>query len=81
MLATGHFFGTLSINNLKSTDFHINSGEIWLGLDRLHQLTNSNDYKLKITMTDFNSQQYVAVYEDFKARHFFLFSGLLVKTW
>ena len=48
-----------------------------MGLDRLHQLTNSRDYKLKITMTDFDSQQYVAVYEEFKARQSF-FSAVLV---
>ena len=50
-----------------------------MGLDRLHQLTNSNDYKLKITLTDFDSKQYVAVYEDFKATKSFLSAVLLLK--
>ena len=50
-----------------------------MGLDRLHQLTNSTDYKLKITLTDFDSQQYVAVYEDFKATKSFLSAVLLFK--
>ena len=48
-----------------------------MGLDRLHQLTNSNDYKLKITLTDFDSKQYVAVYEDFKVTKSFLSAFLL----
>ena len=50
-----------------------------MGLDRLHQLTNSTDYKLNITLTDFDSKQYVAIYEDFKVRQSFLSAVLLFK--
>ena len=41
-------------------------GEIWLGLDNLHRLTSQQDYKLKITMTDFDRKKYVAVYDQFE---------------
>ena len=43
-------------------------GESWLGLDNLHRLTSQQDYKLKITMTDFDGKKYVAVYDHFKVR-------------
>ena len=42
------------------------SGESWLGLDNLHRLTSKHSYKLKITMTDFDRKEYVAVYDQFK---------------
>jgi len=42
------------------------NGESWLGLDRIHSLTSQRDYKLKITMTDFDGKKYVAVYDQFK---------------
>jgi len=42
------------------------NGESWLGLDNLHRLTSQRDYKLKITMTDFDGQKYHAVYDQFK---------------
>jgi len=42
------------------------NGESWLGLDNLHRLTNQQDYKLKIIMTDFDGKKYVAVYDHFK---------------
>ena len=41
-------------------------GESWLGLENLHRLTSQLDYKLKITMTDFDGKEYVAVYDQFK---------------
>ena len=44
------------------------SGESWLGLDTLHQLTSRKLYKLKITMTDFDGKEYVAVYDRFKVK-------------
>ena len=43
-------------------------GESWIGLDKLHSLTNQQDYKLKITLTDFDRKKYVAVYDQFKVR-------------
>jgi len=42
------------------------NGESWLGLDNLHSLTSQRDYKLKITMTDFDGKKYHAVYDRFK---------------
>merc|ERR1719295_784704 len=42
------------------------NGESWLGLDNLHRLTSRRDYKLKITMTDFDGKKYDAVYDRFK---------------
>ena len=44
------------------------TGESWLGLDTLHQLTSQRLYKLKITMTDFDGKEYVAVYDRFKVK-------------
>ena len=41
-------------------------GESWLGLDKLHNLTSQQSYKLKIIMTDFDGKEYVAVYDQFK---------------
>ena len=43
-----------------------NSGESWIGLDTLHQLTNQSSYKLNITMTDYDQKKYVAVYDKLK---------------
>merc|ERR1719391_1537642 len=42
------------------------NGESWLGLENLHRLTNQQDYKLKIIMTDFDGKKYHAVYDRFK---------------
>ena len=44
------------------------SGESWLGLERIHSLTSQRDYKLKIILTDFDGEKYVAVYDQFKVR-------------
>ena len=52
----------------KQSIDHLNNllGESWLGLDNLHRLTSQQDYKLKITMTDFDGKKYVAIYDQFK---------------
>ena len=42
------------------------SGELWLGLEGLHQLTFKGNYSLNITMTDFDNKTYVAVYDQFQ---------------
>lgn len=42
------------------------NGEIWLGLDKLHELTSKDPYGLKIIMTDFDTTQYVAYYSKFE---------------
>ena len=45
------------------------SGESWLGLENLHRLTSGEQsYSLKVTMTDYNGAQYVAVYDTFEVR-------------
>ena len=46
------------------------SGEMWLGLDKLHDLTSQASYTLQITLTDFDGEKYVAVYEQFQVRTF-----------
>ena len=45
------------------------SGESWIGLDKLHQLTSERSYSLKITMTDYDNKTFVAVYNYFKVSH------------
>ena len=45
---------------------NILAGEIWIGLEKLHQLTSVRSFLLKITMTDYDGKEYVAVYEQFK---------------
>ena len=39
---------------------------MWLGLEKLHQLTCQGNYSLKITLTDFDSKTYVAIYDQFQ---------------
>ena len=41
-------------------------GEVWIGLDKLHQLTSARSYSLEITMTDYDGKKYRAVYEQFE---------------
>ena len=41
-------------------------GELWLGLDAIHKLTSERNYKLQVTLKDFDNQIYTAVYELFK---------------
>ena len=45
---------------------NILAGEIWIGLEKLHQLTSVRSFSLKITMIDYDGKEYVAVYEQFK---------------
>ena len=42
------------------------SGEIWLGLESLYQLTSEGNYSLHINLTDFDQKTYVAVYDQFQ---------------
>ena len=42
------------------------SGEVWLGLEKLHQLTSARDYKLQVKMKDFDDKTYQAVYNHFE---------------
>ena len=60
--------GGLKQQSIYDIFIRIPSGEIWLGLDNLHRLTSQRDYKLKITITDFDRKEYVAVYDQFKVR-------------
>jgi len=41
-------------------------GELWLGLDKLHQLTSQGSYGLHITLKDWDDKTYVAVYDQFE---------------
>ena len=50
--------------NLLGTRNVIISGESWMGLETLHQLTSNGDYGLNITMTDFDDQSYFAIYDE-----------------
>ena len=42
------------------------SGEFWLGLEKLHQLTSEGNFSLRITMKDFDDETYVAIYNQFQ---------------
>ena len=42
------------------------SGEVWLGLEKLHQLTSARDYKLEVKMKDWDDRTYIAVYYQFE---------------
>jgi len=41
-------------------------GEYWLGNDNIHQLTNQDDYTLRIEMTDFDGREHYAEYDHFR---------------
>ena len=41
------------------------SGEFWLGLDKIHNLTNSGNYKLRVDLEDFDGKSYYAEYNLF----------------
>merc|ERR1712126_272106 len=38
-------------------------GELWLGLEKLHQLTSEGNYGLHITLKDWDDKTYVAIYD------------------
>ena len=42
------------------------TGEFWLGLDKIHRLTSSGSYKLRVDLEDFAGQSYYAEYDLFK---------------
>lgn len=50
----------------KVEDVLHTTGEVWLGLDKLQELTSKGDYGLRITMTDFDAKRYMAVYDQFQ---------------
>ena len=56
------------MSSLKRESRIFSPGESWLGLDNLHRLTSQRSYKLKITMTDFDQREYVAVFDHFEVR-------------
>jgi len=39
---------------------------VWLGLEKLHQLTSARDYKLQVKMKDWDDRTYIAVYDQFE---------------
>ena len=65
--------------NLFSTTVVVFSGESWLGLEKLHQLTSNSSGSLRITLKDFDSNTYVAFYDQFQVRNTFSFSRGLVR--
>ena len=42
------------------------SGEIWLGLDKIHRLSSNGSYKLRVDLEDFAGNTYYAEYDLFK---------------
>ena len=42
------------------------TGEFGLGLDKIHRLTSSGKYKLRVDLEDFSGNAYYAEYEFFK---------------
>ena len=67
---------TLSI---YSAPRFFSSGESWLGLKKLHQLTSESSGSLRITLKDFDNNTYVAFYDQFQVRIIFCFSMVLVR--
>ena len=41
-------------------------GEFWPGLDKIHRLTSSGNYKLRVDLEDFSANTYYAEYDFFK---------------
>ena len=41
------------------------TGEFWLGLDKIHRLTSSGRYKLRVDLDDFTGNTYYAEYDLF----------------
>ena len=42
------------------------TGEFWLGLDKIHRLTSSGNYKLSVDLEDFDGNTHYAQYVSFK---------------
>jgi ficolin len=42
------------------------TGEFWLGLDKIHNLTSSGKYKLRVDLEDFAGKTYYAEYDLFE---------------
>ena len=53
------------------------TGEGWLGLEKLHQITSKKLYRLKVTLTARNWTQYVGYYDWMKVRN----ANLTIRFW
>ena len=42
------------------------NGELWFGLDKIHRLTSSGSYKLRVDLEDSDGKTYYAEYDLFK---------------
>jgi len=42
------------------------TGEFWFGLDKIHSLTTSGRYKLRVDLDDFHGSTYYAEYDPFE---------------
>ena len=52
--------------HIEILQLYFSTGESWLGLEKLHLLTNQRSYKLHIHLTTFGGQSYLAVFEQFQ---------------
>ena len=59
-----------SVKKMTKWQIMVFPGELWIGLDKLHQLTSARSYSLKITMTDYDGKIYTALYEQFQVNSF-----------
>ena len=52
-------------------------GESWIGLDRLHEITTSGSFGLKVIMGDYDGKTYNAIYHEFQVVQITLKSSII----